>query len=255
MDARRFYDSLASDYHLVYSDWESSVRRQSEAIGRLLAEAGVNPPDGVLDCACGIGTQAIGLARLGYRITATDISPRAVSRAAREFRRRGLGRLTARVSDFRRFPTEFADRFPAVICMDNPLAHMVSVPDLRDAFRSLFGVLRAGGPLIVSSRDYDAVLVTRPTQMPIRRAIVNRRTTIVFQVWSWEPDEPVYTNEQFLLRQGAAGWRVGHLATRMRAHTRSEITEAALDAGFGAVEWKDPDQSGYFQPVMMARKA
>lgn len=28
----------------------------------------------ILDCACGIGTQAIGLAALGYHMTASDIS-------------------------------------------------------------------------------------------------------------------------------------------------------------------------------------
>lgn len=42
------------------------------------------------DCACGIGTQAIGLAALGYRISGSDLSRAAIQRAAREAAKRGL---------------------------------------------------------------------------------------------------------------------------------------------------------------------
>ena len=36
----------------------------------------------VLDCSCGIGTQAIGLALRGHRVTGTDLSFRAAARAS-----------------------------------------------------------------------------------------------------------------------------------------------------------------------------
>jgi 2-polyprenyl-3-methyl-5-hydroxy-6-metoxy-1,4-benzoquinol methylase len=70
----RFYDEFAADYHLAYGgNWESAVERQAAALDRLIRDV---LPDGrsVLDCSCGIGTQAIGLARLGYRVTGTDVS-------------------------------------------------------------------------------------------------------------------------------------------------------------------------------------
>ena len=44
----------------------------------------------VLDCACGIGTQSIGLAQQGFQVTATDISAAAITRARTESQRRGL---------------------------------------------------------------------------------------------------------------------------------------------------------------------
>lgn len=37
----------------------------------------------VLDCACGIGTQAVGFARLGYDVTASDISDAEIKEAKR----------------------------------------------------------------------------------------------------------------------------------------------------------------------------
>ena len=41
---------------------------------KLFADNGFDKSACILNCACGIGTQAIGLAGLGYRMTASDIS-------------------------------------------------------------------------------------------------------------------------------------------------------------------------------------
>jgi len=61
------------------------MRRQAAAIGPILerecARAG---PLRVLDGACGIGTQALGLAGRGHRITGCDLNAAAVERARQE---------------------------------------------------------------------------------------------------------------------------------------------------------------------------
>ena len=75
MSVRDFYDGLAPDYHLVYEVWNAEVERQGAALDRLIRVIHKNPLD-VLDCSCGIGTKAIGLGRLGYRVRGTDISER-----------------------------------------------------------------------------------------------------------------------------------------------------------------------------------
>src|SRR5262245_61146029 len=95
-----FYDDLAGDYHLIFADWDRAVAWQSEVLDRLIrAELGDRPLS-ILDGACGIGTQAIGLARRGHRVHATDISPISVERALVEARRLGAS-LTFGVADFR----------------------------------------------------------------------------------------------------------------------------------------------------------
>src|SRR4051812_48835926 len=110
-----FYDELADDYHLIWPDWEATIRRQGSALHALIGKERA----AVLDCSCGIGTQAIGLALRGHRVTGTDLSPRAATRAAREAVHRNLSLRTA-VADMRRLP--FPDgRFDAVVCADNAL--------------------------------------------------------------------------------------------------------------------------------------
>src|SRR5215470_9621610 len=85
-----FYDRLAPYYHLLYPNWEASSARQSRGLSHVLTEFGVEPGSAILDAACGIGTQALGLAQLGYNVTASDLAPAAVERADTEALARGL---------------------------------------------------------------------------------------------------------------------------------------------------------------------
>ena len=97
---RAFYDELAESYHLIFADWHGSMRRQAAALDRLI-DAQIGPgPHAILDCACGIGTQAIGLALLGHTVHATDLSPNAVARAEREAATRDAS-LSFGVADMR----------------------------------------------------------------------------------------------------------------------------------------------------------
>ena len=60
-DTQTFYDDLADAYHLLYEDWSASIDRQTDALAAIIREH--NASAGVVaDVACGIGTQALGLA-------------------------------------------------------------------------------------------------------------------------------------------------------------------------------------------------
>ena len=69
-----FYDNMATQYDKLFLDWQATTREQAEILDRLFVENGFDHSAKLLDCACGIGTQAIGLAAIGYNVTASDIS-------------------------------------------------------------------------------------------------------------------------------------------------------------------------------------
>ncbi len=75
-----FYDRMSVEYHHNMGfDWEASVREEGASLDRFLVDQVGRPsPYSVLDCSCGIGTQAIGLALHGHRVHATDLSPASV---------------------------------------------------------------------------------------------------------------------------------------------------------------------------------
>ena len=123
----QFYDSMADYYHLIFEDWDASMRRQGAAIARLLP-----PPEEVgliLDVTCGIGTQSLALAAIGYSVEGSDISAVEIARARREAASRGL-KCSFRVDDMRTLKTASAGRYGAIIAMDNALPHLDSDDDI-----------------------------------------------------------------------------------------------------------------------------
>lgn len=245
----RFYDELADDYHLIYSDWDASIRQQGNALDALIGQDRA----AVLDCSCGIGTQAIGLALRGHRVTGTDLSPRAVARAAREAAGRSLELRTA-IADMRRLP--FADgRFDAVVCADNALPHLLTERDAHAALAEMRRVLRPGGVLLVSTRPYDDLVRDRPTSTPpqVHRIADGDERTVTFQLWHWHDDGEHYDLEHFQLHPAGADWRVQVRRTTYWALGRDRLTGLAAKAGFVDLGWRMPQESGFFQPLLVAR--
>jgi glycine/sarcosine N-methyltransferase len=249
VSARDFYDGLAPDYHLVYEDWEAAVGRQGAALDRLIRTLSPSAAD-LLDCSCGIGTQAIGLARLGWRVHGTDISERSLERARTEATRLGAD-VFFEWADFRDLST-LAAQFDVVISCDNALPHLLTDDDLSRAFAAMRSKLRDHGLLVISVRDYDRVMVERPsTAMPDIRLGPPRRVIVRLHDWD-SPDSPMHTVRFLVLTEFATGWTIEQHSVRYRAVGRESLTRIATAAGFKRVLWHTAEQVGFHQPVMTA---
>jgi SAM-dependent methyltransferase len=69
-----FYESFADYYHLIFDDWNEAIERQAKILNPLLAAQMHGHPLKILDYACGIGTQALGLAGFGHQVTASELT-------------------------------------------------------------------------------------------------------------------------------------------------------------------------------------
>jgi glycine/sarcosine N-methyltransferase len=249
-DVLRFYQQLARDYHLIFADWNKAIERQGSVLDRLIRVYTAGPPLDVLDCSCGIGTQAIGLAGRGYRVHATDLSPAAVERATEEARTRGLS-ITFGVADMRRLETQVEGDFDVVLSCDNALPHLLTDDDLHLAVCHMRSRLRDSGLLLISIRDYDHLIMDRPPATTPQVFDDNGGRRIVFQVWDWA--DQTYTVHMFILREGKRGWRTSHYATTYRALLRAELSALLESCGFADIRWYMPQDTGYYQPVVIAR--
>jgi SAM-dependent methyltransferase len=248
-DARTFYDELAGDYPLMFRDWWHSARWQGEVLAELLARSGVAPPAAVYDCTCGIGTQALPLAAQGFRLTATDLSAAAVERAMAHGRDRGID-VAFGVADIRDLPR---DQFDAVISCDNSLPHLLTDADLAAAVRSVRGCLAPGGLFLASTRDYDAALADGTAGVVPAVHGTGGERRIVGQAWEWAPDRRTVEISIFFLRRQGPEWTATVRSTTYRALRRAELTAALTAGGFRDVRWLMPAESGYYQPVVLAR--
>ena len=215
-----------------------------------MRECGGAMPITILDCACGIGTQTLGLAKAGFRVTGTDLSPGAIERARVEASARRLD-IRLHVADMLHLDAVPATGFDAVICMDNALPHFSSDEILARAAAQVRRKLRAGGIFVSSIRDYDQLIKDRPVvQRPSFFSDEGRRR-IIFQLWDWI-DERGYTLHLYITRDTPAGWQTHHGISTYRAILREELTSILESAGFARVRWMLPAESGFYQPLVLA---
>ena len=245
-----FYDELAPQYDKLFSDWQDAAAEQAELLDGLLRSFGFDRSARVLDCACGIGTQAIGLAALGYRVTASDYSNGALTEARSRAAANGVSLRFAH-ADFRALAEVFTEQFDIVIAMDNALPHMRTADALQAAVKSIIAQTAPGGIFVASIRDYDAVLAERPAYTAPYIHQTDKGQRVSFQTWVWEGD--VYHLTQYIIDdEGDLGVR--KFDCSYRAVRRAELTDLLAACGCSAVAWIFPAETGWYQPIVIARK-
>ena len=203
----------------------------------------------ILDCACGIGTQSLGLAKFGFRVTGCDLSPRAVERARLEASRRNLN-IQFSVANMLDLGCLGNSNFDAVICMDNSLPHLESAEHLLQAAEQMYSRLRPGGYLMVSIRDYDRLIEERPVvQMPSFYSDQGRRR-IVLQVWEWV-DARRYLFYLYITRELEKERQTFHTTGSYRAIKCDEVVAIFSQAGFKNPRWLAPPETGFYQPIVL----
>ncbi len=242
------YDELAPFYHLIYPDWEASIRRQGHALDAILRSRDGSPRT-ILDAACGVGTQSLALAELGYEVTASDLSPGAVERARREAAARGLALRTS-VADMREVFDHHRRTFDAVIACDNSVPHLLSDADISRAFEQFFRCTAPGGLCLISVRDYDAVKKggLQVFTHGVRQGEGTRHA--LFQIWEWEGERYDFT--LYVIEDPATGEPAAHaMRATYYAVSISRLMDLLRQAGFVDVERIDGE---FFQPVVIGRR-
>ena len=182
--AQTFYDSIASQYDKFYLDWQKTTREEARFLDGIFREYGFDRSARILDCACGIGTQAIGLAVLGYPVTGSDISAAELAEAQKRALENHAA-LCLKQADFCALSDVFSEPFDIVIAMDNALPHMLSRDALEKAIDSMVKQLRDGGLFVASIRDYDLMLREKPAfSAPYVHKTENGQR-VLFQTWDW----------------------------------------------------------------------
>lgn len=247
---QKFYDSLAAHYDKLFLDWQSATEEQAEILRKIFERFGFDRSASILDCACGIGTQAIGLAAIGCDVTASDISDAELAEAKKRAKNANVSIRFAR-ADFRALSEVFAEQFDIVIAMDNALPHMLTGEDLGKAVASIVGRIRENGIFVGSIRDYDALLRDKPPYSPpyIHETELGRRVS--FQTWAWRGD--CYRLTQYII-DDERSLEVNKFECEYRATRRDELTALFRACGCREVEWLFPEETGFYQPIVAARK-
>lgn len=143
-----FYNNLAAQYDKLFLNWQDTTRQQAEILEKIFKSNGYDCAANILDCACGIGTQA----------------------------------------DFHTLSDTFSEKFDVIIAMDNALPHMLTAKDLAAAIKSIVNQIEQNGIFVASIRDYDSLLDKKPPYSPPYIHKTDEGQRVSFQTWEWKDE-------------------------------------------------------------------
>lgn len=240
-----FYDALAPYYKLVYLDWSESSQRQASILDQLIQERWPGART-LLDLAAGVGTQAIGLARRGYQVTASTLSSREAALCLTEARAALLD-VRPHVADMR--APAVAGSFDVALACDNAIPHLPAEADIRNAFLRAKDVLRPGGGYVISTRDYGAMDLPRSGQHLNARHVHRTPAGQIVLVDVWDLDGEFYDVTTYVIVDERDRETVTHVARGGR-YLRIPVERTAellASCGFEDVRIT---RNVYFQPLI-----
>jgi glycine/sarcosine N-methyltransferase len=207
-----FYGDLAHDYEWLFPD---------KTVGRL-GELGATSPGNqplleaavkalglgtpVLDSSCGIGADAMALARKGLAVTASDGSQAMVAETRRRSEQYGIA-MTVSQSQWHDLPDRAPGPFELVLCLGNSIVHTETRTNRVAALEDMRKVLSPAGTLIVDSRNWELMYSSRPRIVPARQ-VIERKGLRCSSLYIWTiPDyfEAPCSAEIVLLFEDAQG--------------------------------------------------
>jgi SAM-dependent methyltransferase len=241
---------MANLYHLIFQDWGASIERQAGQLARIIEDRWGPKCRTVLDVSCGIGTQALGLARRGFVVTASDLSAGAISRARAEAQRRSL-QIDFSVCDMRAVHDHYRRQFDVVISCDNSITHLLNDDDLLLALRQIYDCARPGGGCLLTVRDYDQEERGSEMVKPYGVREEGGKRYVIFQVWDFVGqvyDLAMY----FVVDDRASEQLVTHvMRTKYNAVGTDHLLALMRRAGFTKAERLDGQ---FYQPVLVGNR-
>jgi glycine/sarcosine N-methyltransferase len=235
------YADFAADYEWLFPDdvvGNSPVPGATSPGARdLLADviATLDPGAPVLDCACGIGTDALALARQGFTVTATDGSESMVARA-----RERLAVAASEVSVFQSrwedLPARLADRFDLAICLGNAIVHTGSRRAMTESLQAIRGVLNPGGTIVVDSRNWELMYTSSWPRIISASHVRERRGVRCASLYIWTIpesfDRPCQAEIVFLFENGARELTHHRYELAFQPFRHADLRQAVESAGF-----------------------
>jgi SAM-dependent methyltransferase len=246
-----YYNQLAPYYRYLFQDWEKSVVWHAEVLESVIQEFFGTKVRRILDAACGIGTQSIGLAQLGYQIVASDISVTELDLAKQEATKRSLN-LKFVLADMRKLRQVHQGIFDLVIACDNAIPHLLSEDDILLAFQQFYACTTEEGGCIVSVRDYANMDLGGRKVYPRTVHQTPEGRVILFDVWEF--DGAYYDFTTYIVEDRGARGIATHAVRGGRYYcvTIATLKRLLEETGFRHVAVV---RERYHQPILVGMKS
>lgn len=243
------------EYGLPYSvedcqQWDEEAAQLREALGDGRGKT-------VLDCSCGSGRQAIALAKLGWQVSACDVSETSLAFARKFASQEGLS-IDIRACDMRDLPKAFNQRFDWVVsCF--ALYEIPTDEGIRQAVHGMFEVLKPGGECYLRFRDMDFLMEDQPRHVFRGEKRIPDGRILCIEDWDYESETQVVALEAFMREDERLDpsdhfrWVTETIGCRKKVMRKAELECLLLAEGFGPVTFL-PQPAPWFPVQVIAAK-
>ena len=152
-----FYNSIASYYDYIFPAYEAQVEFLKENIGM--------PPKQILDIACGTGSYALALAKLGYSMTALDADKGMIDSASEKAELEGLD-LALIECYMENIKDCIEGHFDGAYCIGNSLVHLNTNEQISQFLKDIYEILNKGSRFVIQIINYDRIIKHKVTELP-----------------------------------------------------------------------------------------
>ena len=128
---------------------------------------------------------------------------------------------------------------------------MLTSENLGRAVKSIANQIKENGIFVGSIRDYDSLLKDKPPYSPPYIHETDKGRRVSFQTWTWNDER--YRLTQYIIDDGKA-LEINKFECEYRATCREELTALFTANGCKEVVWLFPEETGFYQPIIIVRK-
>lgn len=250
LDTTDFYDAIAEFYPMFYKDWDIQLEREGLSLRSIFRKKGVVR---VLDAACGAGTQAIPLAKLGFEVVAVDPSAGMLRKAQETAVEHGvLDKIQFERANFAELSEVVDGPFDAIVCKGNALPHLLTDDEIETTLLRFYELLRPGGVLVIGMRDFGMFLEHRPHFIPgFDHMDDDGNEFITFDIWEWRDGPPIIATQNLYIIQGKSNnLETIKRSVSFRPLSTDEVQVVLLELGYEDIT-ESPDR---WEQVLVARR-
>lgn len=228
-DVKTHYDQfLGSLYAWMSGDFATQVAKEEAYLSKALKPAKTGAK--ALDLGAGHGVHSAALAKLGYQVEAVDISAVILEELKKN---KGTLAIKPLVKDIRTYrPLQPVD---TITCMGDTLAHLASMEEVTAFAGHVHTVLKSGGQLVVSFRDFSTDLKGTG-----RAVMVRADDTRIFDCFLQFGVAAIDVTDMFH-EKTAQGWTLKTSTYKKIRLTAEATVKAFKDNGFSLTSQENTD--------------
>lgn len=234
------YDQLAPTYNIIF-DNEERLKREDPFFEHLFQE---HMATSILDLGCGAGGHSLYWSEKGMNVVGIDSSAGMIAEARSQAEAQGLD-VEFQCIPITDFSSKLQQRFNAVVCLGNTVAHLLQPEQLGRLLRETVACLKVTGVAVFHCVNFRRILDIKRRDHPVLSRTVEGKEYVFCRFYDFHPHALEFN--MVLLAKEDGAWTSHSSQILHYPWMKEDLETLAKDAGFtdvmfyGGMDFSDFD--------------